>query len=201
MTRDPDLTAFEDEAYRAAYADGVIDIFVGVSLAWVGAAWIWLPDLAGLAGILPAVFVATMLAARKQIVEPRIGSVRWQAPRRNWEHRNFVALMIAGIALLVLGIVAFAIVDRSAADTDGLLVLMPGLLAWLLALVAAALGFLTGMRRLLIYAIVLAGSGTAAVWVEANPGWPLLVTGIVAAGFGIAMLVSFLRRNPVVHAP
>lgn len=200
MTADQNLTTLEDEAYRASYADGVIDIFAGVSLAWVGAAWIWLPDLAGFAGILPAVFVAPMLASRKQIVEPRIGFVRWKAPRREWERRNLAALVIAGVALLVLGIVAYVVADRSAADSDAWLLVMPGLLAWLLALAAAMVGFLTGMWRLLVYSVVFAGSGAAAVWAQANPGWPLLVTGIVIVGFGVIMLIDFLRHNPPLQA-
>jgi hypothetical protein len=36
-----------------------LDIFVGLSLAWIGAVWIWFSDYAGLAGVLPAVFVST----------------------------------------------------------------------------------------------------------------------------------------------
>ena len=200
MTDSRDLTALEDEAYRASYSDGILDIFVGVSLAWIGAAWIWLPDLAGLAGVIPAVFIASMLAVRKRVVEPRLGYVQWQAPRRQWEHRNLAAMLMAGVALFLLGIATFVIFDRSEVDTETVRQVMPGLLAWLLALTATALGFLTGMWRLLVYAAVLAGAGVAAVWAEANPGWPLLVGGVVIASVGIAMLVDFLRRNPVLEA-
>lgn len=194
-----DLTALEDQAYRASYADGILDIFVGVSLVWVGAAWIWLPDLAGIAGVFPAVFLVAMLGIRKQIVEPRIGYVQWRAPRRRWEYRNLAATLMAGVALLVVGIVAFVAVDRSAVDTEVLDLVMPGLLPWLLALAAVALGFLTGTWRLLVYAAVLAGSGVAAAVAEANPGWPLLASGVVITGFGVAMLVAFLRHNPVLE--
>ena len=44
MDKQDTLQTLESGAYRRAYSDGIIDLFVGVSLCWIGAAWIWLPD-------------------------------------------------------------------------------------------------------------------------------------------------------------
>ncbi|MCP4249254.1 MAG: hypothetical protein GY778_19595, partial [bacterium] len=85
MTGTEDLDTLEHASYRATYSDGIIDLFVGASLLWIGAAWIWLPDLAGIAGIFPAVFVSSVLVVRKRFVEARTGYVKWSAPRRRWE--------------------------------------------------------------------------------------------------------------------
>ena len=42
-----DIRELEQAAYRTSYSDGIVDVFVGLSLVWIGVAWIWLDDLAG----------------------------------------------------------------------------------------------------------------------------------------------------------
>ena len=168
MTDDQELQRLEREAYQHSFSDGVIDIFVGASLVWIGAVWIWLPDFAGLAGVLPAVFIATMLQARKRFLEPRIGYVRWAPPRRQWEQRNLAGLFAAGLGLFLLGIATFVLITRTSAEGEVVSALAPGLLAWLLALVAVGLTFLMRVWRMVGYAAVLAVSGMIAAWTQAN---------------------------------
>jgi hypothetical protein len=188
-----DLEQLESEAYRATYADGIIDIYFGASAIWIGAVWVLFPDFGGLAGILPAVFVTVMLAGRQRFVESRSGYVKWSASRRRWEHRNLAATLVAGIALLLTGIGVFVLYDGagSASPIDAI---TPGLLALLLALAAVAIGFLIGTWRMFLYAAVLTVTGLVTAWADANPGWPLLTSGIFIAAAGIVMLVRFLRR-------
>lgn len=199
MTDSNDLQAMEQSAYRAAYSDGIVDVFVGISLLWIGAVWIWLPDYGGLAGILPAVFVAAMWSARRRFVEGRTGYVRWAEPRRRWEQRNFIAVLAAGVLMVAFGVGAYVAVTQSSTDSDVVRALMPGLLAWLLALLAIGLGFLMQTRRAYAYAAVLAVGGFVTAWQDANPGWPLLVAGIVITATGTIMLVTFLRDYPVME--
>jgi hypothetical protein len=201
MAQQRDVEALERGAYRATYSDGIIDIFVGISLMWVGAVWIWLPDLGGLAGIFPAVFIAVMLTARKRFLEARLGYVKWREPRRRWERRNLVALLGAGIALLVVGVAVFVVVRQGALDSDAPRPFAPGLMAWLLALLAMGLAFLMSSWRMLAYAGVLAAAGLITVWAEARPGWPLLVAGVVITATGIVMFARLVRRHPVMETP
>jgi len=171
-----------------------VDLFVGVSLAWIGVAWIWLPDLAGLAGVFPAVSVTAMLQGRKRLVESRVGYVKWREPRRQWERRHLAVVLLAGVALFVLGVGVFAFVDSGSGSSGILGPLGPGILAWLLALLATGLAFLLDARRMLVYAAALALGGIFAAAADANPGWPLLPAGIVIAATGTFMLVRFLDR-------
>ena len=108
-----------------------------------------------------------------------------------------VAVLVFGAVLFLTGVAAFVIVAAGSVDTDATLQIMPGVLAWLLAIVAIGIGFLLGIRRMLGYAVVLAVVGVVAVALEANPGWPLLAAGVVIAAAGITLLVRFLRHNPV----
>jgi heme/copper-type cytochrome/quinol oxidase subunit 3 len=198
VTGNQDLQNLERRTYRGFYSDGIIDIYIGISLLWIGVAWIWLPDIAGLAGVLPAIFITPMLTGRKRFLERRIGYVKWTEPRRQWEHRNLVAALITGTAFLLLGVGVYMFASDSAADRDILGNVAPGLIAWLLAAVAIGLAFLMSARRMLAYGGVLIAGGIWTAQANASPGWPLVAAGILVTITGIAMLTVFIRSNPVV---
>jgi hypothetical protein len=191
-----DLATMEREAYRAYWSDGSVDLYIGLSMLFMGVMWTWVNDFSGLAGILPAIFVTPMLAWRKRFVEARLGHVRWRPARREWEHRNLLMLLVAGVGLLLLGVAVNAAVGPNG---GGSLHLAPGLLAWLLVLLAIGLAFLLDARQMLLYAVVLLLSGVVVVLLQAEPGWPMLVTGAVATVVGLAMMRRFVRRYPVIE--
>lgn len=197
MERGTDLESLEREAYASSYSDGIIDILVGVSLIWIGAAWIWLPDFAGLAGVLPAVAIPSVYVFRKQFVQNRAGYVKWSPPRQRWEKRSLALILSLGIALFALGVLAFIVVDGSLIDDDLLDLIMPGLLAYLLALCCVVLGFVMQRWRLFAYAAVLVGSGVVAGLSGANPGWPLLIAGLPVTVVGFGMLARYINDHPV----
>lgn len=201
MTGNQDLQNLERQTYRDSYADGIIDIYIGISLLWIGVAWIWLPDIAGIAGALPAIFITPMLIGRKRFSEKRIGYVKWTEPRRQWEHRGFVGALALGTAFLLLGVGVYMFSSDSATDGDTLGNLAPGLIAWLLAMVAIGLAFLMSARRMLAYGMVLIAGGIWTAQENGSPGWPLLAAGVVVTITGIAMLIRFIRENPVVDQP
>lgn len=194
MDGSTDLRSMEREVYRAYWSDGIVDIYAGVSLIFLGAMWVWPNDLSGLAGILPAVLVTPMLAARKRFVEARLGHVEWRPARRSWERRNQLAMLAGGLGLFLLVIGAYLVV----ADGVGNQRLAPGILAWILALLGVGLAFLLDTRRMLLYAAVLAVGGVVVVLLQAEPGWPMLVAGVVATSVGLYLLRRFGERYPVV---
>lgn len=189
-----DLEKLERDVYRAYWSDGIIDIYLGLSLLFIGAMWTWVNDLSGLAGLFPALFVVPMLAAHRRFVEARLGHVEWRPARRGWERRNLWWLLAAGVALFALGIGMYLVV---AGGATGIRV-APGILAWLLAGFAFGLAIALDARRFLLYAAVLAGSGVIVVALAAAPGWPMLACGSVATVTGIVMLRRFVERHPVV---
>ena len=195
MSQRLDLDAMERDAYRAWWSDGILDIYLGVSLLWIGAMWTWINDLSGIAGVFPAIFVAPMLATHRRFVETRLGHVEWRPARRGWERRNQLLMLAAGTALLLLGVLTYVLVQGS---VSGGLGLAPGILAWLLALLAIGLAFVLDARRMLLYATVLSISGTVVVLLQAEPGWPMLACGAVATVTGLFMLRRFVDRYPVI---
>jgi hypothetical protein len=192
------LDEIERRAYRSSYSDGIIDMFVGLALLVIGAIWIWAEDYGGLAGILPAAFAPSVIPLRKRVVESRGGYVRWNSSRRRREQRSVWGAFGAGVALLLLGGAALVVAEASGSGRELLLDAGPGLLAFLLALVAIVLGMLVEQWRFFTYAAALVAGGVVAVISEANPGWPLLAAGIVVAAVGAIMLVRYLRAYPAV---
>lgn len=195
MNASQDLKALEQQAYLETYSDGSIDLFVGLSLIWIGAAWIWLPDLAGVAGVFPAVFITSMLSARKRLLESRLGYVKWSEPRRRWERQNLYGLLGAGTAIFLIGIAAFLVVaDRPTA----LIEWVAALPAALLALIAVGLGAVMRVGRMVAHGGILIVAASATVIWQLAPGWPLFVSGLAVTATGLVMLARFLSRNPVV---
>ena len=74
----------------------------------------------------------------------------------------------------------------------------PGLIAWLLGAVTIDLAVLMSARRMLAYAGVLVAGGIWTAQANASPRWPLLPAGILITATGTAMLIGFIRNNPVV---
>jgi len=193
---DTDLQSLEEAAYTESYSDGLVDVFIGLSVVWIGVAWQWIDSLAGLAGVFPAVLGPALAPLRRRIVEARAGFVSWSLPRRQWERRQLWALFSLGVAALLVGIGVYV----SVADEFDFGSLVAGLPAILLAIPALLLGFASGMRRLLGYGVVLFLAGAATVVADADPGIPLLVGGAVILASGISLFSRFVRANPRVDA-
>ena len=197
MTDTPDLKKVERRAYDAAYSDGALDVFVGLSLAWTGAAWIWLADYLSGALALVAVSISPALRARRRFVTARAGYVKFGEPRRRWERRTYLtaAALFAGFMLMArpLGSLEREDIDWPVGPDS--------VIVWLLALCAVGLGVLVGGKRLIAYAAVLASAGVVGVAANTSFGVPLLASGAVVLGAGLVLLRRFVTRNPRADNP
>jgi hypothetical protein len=196
MSQSIDAHQIEVEAYRARFDDGLIDFYVGLSLLWIGVMWVWFDDLAGLAGVLPAIAVAPFLAWRNSFIEDRAGYVKFTAQRRRWERRNLILAFAAGVMTFIAGIAAYVLAVNAAPGDDLLAAIGPGLIAMLLAIMLGGLALITGLVRLLLYAAVLAVGGVVAAVGDLNPGVPLLAAGVVVTLTGSIMFFRFVRTHP-----
>lgn len=190
-----DLGDLERQAYQESLSDGLIDLFIGLSLASIGVVWLWIEWLPGLAGIVQPILVWALLRIRHRVVEPRLGYVAWRAPRLRWERRHvilFAALLLA--AFLVGNGVMYAIREGETFRTQGI---APGLPASVLAIGAFGVAARTRIRRLWAYGVVLAGAAVVTILADANPGGSLLVSGALICVVGGVLLARFLRTNPV----
>ncbi|MGI9647768.1 MAG: hypothetical protein ACR2OI_04540 [Acidimicrobiia bacterium] len=196
MTNPPELRELEQRRYGATYADGVIDIFVGVSMAWIGAIWLLFPDYLSGAVALVAVSISPVMRRRRRLVEARTGYVRFTEPRRRQERRIYTT---AGFLFAGFMLIARPLGSLQPEDIDWP-VGPDSLITWLLALIAVALGFFVDTKRLSAYAATLVATGAVALTVDTRFGWPLLVSGAVIMTVGWLLLRQFLDRRPRIEA-
>lgn len=189
------LEELESEAYQDSFTDGLIDLFIGLSLVSVGVDWLWIQPLPGLAGVLPAVLAVALVPVRRRILEPRLGYVRWRAPRLRRERKQLRLLLVLVIAAMLAGNGAVvAIREGESLSEQGIL---PGLPALILAVGALVVAATARVKRLWGYGAVLVAAAVVAIVAEANPGGSLLATGIIIASTGAVLLTRFLQTHPV----
>ncbi len=194
--RGVDAKQLEATAYRESFSDGLVDVFVGLGLLWIGATWFLLDALVPLAVAGPPLIAVALFPVRQRILEPRVGYVRWTAPRRSWERRQMARFLFAGT--LVFGVAA-ALVSFAIAD-GGVLpevrAFAPGLPAVLVAVPAVAVAVTTGLFRVWPYLLILVVAAGVTVAYALEPGWPLVVTGLALLLGGAWLFARFLRSNP-----
>lgn len=166
-------------------------MFFGLSVLWIGIAWVWLPDFAALAGLLPAMLIMPVMAMRKRVVESRLGHVRWSEARRRRERGNTVWLAVTGVVMF--GSVLAVVMAPSAGSVDNF---VAGLPAFLLALIALVLAVARGTWRGAAYAAVLTAAAVVTVVRGADPGVDMLVSGMVISVIALLELARFLTRYP-----
>jgi hypothetical protein len=196
MTHPPELKEFEQKAYSATHSDGVLDVFVGLSLAWIGAAWLVFPDYLSAAVALVALSISPVMKRRRAFVEARTGYVKFAEARRRRERRTYLvaAFLFAGFMLIARPLGSLQSEDISwPVGPDSLV-------SWLLAIIAVVLGVIVGGKRLFAYAATLTATGVIAVMVDARFGWPLLVSGVVILAVGWTLKRRFANRHPRLEA-
>lgn len=189
------LDDLERDAYQDAFSDGLLDLVIGLILAWIGIIWLWIESLPGLAGVGSAVLVWALLRIRTRIVEPRLGYVRWRAPRLRWERRQIILLTGFVMAAFLLGNgVMYAIRQGDTLEAQGI---VPGLPAFVLGIGAFVVATKAGFKRLWVYGVVLVVAAAATSLADANPGGSLLASGALICSVGGVLLARFLHAHPV----
>ena len=191
-----DVKQLETSAYRESFSDGLVDMFVGLGLLWIGASWLLLGTLVPLGVVGPPLLAVALFPVRQRILEPRIGYVRWTAPRRHWERRQLVGLLSAGAT--VVGLAAF--LGSYAIANEGALpearTFAAAIPAVLVAIPAVAVAVATGLVRVWVYLLILVIAAAVTVAYALEPGWPLAITGLGVLLGGAWLLTRFLRANP-----
>ena len=191
-----DIAALERSAYLARWDDGLFDLYAGLSLTWIGVAWLWLDPVAGFAAVFPAALVAPFIMFRTRFIEDRAGYVRFSDERRRWERRNLVGLLIGGVVLLAVLVGLAVVASDGSAITDVFDDVGPGILAILCAIPVVVIAVVSMLPRLFAYAAILVAGGIGAAVLDTNPGVPLLIAGVVIAAVGTWLVWRFVRDHP-----
>ncbi len=193
VTNPPELKELEQRNYKATHSDGVIDVFVGMSMVVIGVTWIVIPNVLSVVTAGVAISISPMLAWRRRLIEDRTGYVMFTEPRRLWERRIYTtaAVLFGGFMLL-----ARPLGSLQPEDIDWM-VGPDSLVVWLVAAVLLLLGVQTKLTRLLVYSLVLTAAGTIPFVISTESfGWPLLISGAVIVAVGSALIRRFVIRHP-----
>jgi hypothetical protein len=183
------------QAYLAYHQDGLIDLVLGLGIMGFGLMLLTGNIVFHVLAWMPAIFY---IPIKNYVTVPRFGYVEFDSARRT---SNLKLAWVAGVAVLLLLLAADIWIagDTMPPGLQGLLrrydmLIIGGLL---LALPLAILGAITGLRRLLLYALVLLGGILVGIRLEVSP--PLYVIGLGALFFasGFVLMVRFLRRYPL----
>jgi hypothetical protein len=204
MKPDGTLQAMERKVYRSYYQDGLLDLFLGVMLAqfaiapllsvWgMGDFWssaIWLP-----------VYLAALLGmhwAKRRIVEPRLGQVKY-SPERRAKIRYFTTGAVAlGVIMFAAGLIVFIKGDLRVSEWT-----FPATVATGLFLAFFILGMWIRAARFILYGIwtsfaSLAGEMLFRKALATHHGFPLAfgTSSLLFVGSGIVLFLRFLKRYP-----
>ncbi len=188
------LVEVENATYFARFNDGLLDLFIGISLLWIGASWLWFEDLAAFAGLLPALVATPFATWRSRFLRDRGGYVRFSGARRRWERRNLEIFL--GIGTAVAGLLLLLLVILREPGREAAQWLAPGLIALIIAAMVGLLAAVSRLPRLSWYALLLLLGGLSAAALNTNPGAPLLPAGLVITGWGAVLLSRYLKAHP-----
>lgn len=191
-----DIHDLERKIYRSLWEDGLLDLFVSVGLVLIG--FTWLSDVAWMGGIVPVLLIPFWPLAKRSISAPRAGSFTPSRHRHAWEQRRLMALALAGVVTLGLGIVVyFYLTVRGSSGTNWLTVVIPGLPGVLVAIGMGGVGVAFGLHRFLAYAVALAATGVLAALGLFGPGWAFVLGGAAVLIWGGVVLGRFVSTHPV----
>ena len=195
MARNDSLGKLEADTYRTRFDDGLLDLFIGIALLWMGAVWLLFENMAGLAGIIPAVVATPFAVWRGRFIQRRAGYVKFSEARRSWERRNLVGFLIGGLGLFALAVGAF-LLENGGSARDFLDWLAPGLIAILIAAMVGVVAAVSRLPRLAAYTVILIAGGVGAAILETNPGVPLLIAGAIVTVWGAVLTTRFVQKYP-----
>lgn len=191
MPHTTDLKQLERKAWTSYHQDGLVDLFLGLLL--IAGFFGEVGSLGRVAGpILQLSCAFFLIAAKKWITVPRMGTVRFGPERR--AKRKKTAFVASVAVLITMGLLALTMAGRVGwiRDNHTAFSLLLGAGVWLVFIVMA---YMQDFNRL--YAIGALFAGAIAARELLDNRIFLLIAGLVASAFGIVLLVQFLRKYPL----
>lgn len=194
MSQEIDLKQIERKAYLSFYQDGIWDLFIG--LAFIGMAVGVIYSNTGITAIIPCFAIVIIPGLKKLITLPRLGYVKLSSEREVKKRKNISALVLLLTFTAVLGGIVFSAYTGNSGWQRWIksLALIP--FGAVLSLIAGAVGFLYGIKRVLIYAILILVIFVIGHILELRPTFHFSVIGITMTLVGFALLIRFIGKYP-----
>lgn len=190
------LGELERQSYRSRWKDGTLDLTGGLGVLAVGGSWSF--EVFWGVGVLWPLLMGFWFVLRRQLVEPRIGRVRFRRERRETEKSGIQGSVLLGAGLLLIVLVFQVFQVRSGGGFGTWLqAWIPALPCALLALMALIVFALTGLGRFVVYAALLLITASVATPLEVEPGPQMLIAGGIITLAGLLRFARFLSGHPL----
>lgn len=190
------LRNLERQAYLSYHQDGVLDIFIGLSILLFGA-WI-LADMAYLAGAFAAVFTPIYAQVKKQVTVPRLGFVKFGPTRTAKTQKTVLVLVLVGVMAFLPGVLLFATTEMGILAPIRLLIdygmIVIGIAG---AAVLSVVAYLSELRRLYVYAALVLTLFVSGHFLTAPLPYYLMTLGTIILLSGLYLLITFQRKYPL----
>jgi hypothetical protein len=194
MSTELNLDKIEKKVYLSYHQDGLWDIFLGIFFFATGILWVF--DQVVFAGIVPAVMLPSAINIKKSFAQSRLGYAKFSPERKAKEKKGVAGLVMVFTLTAIAGAVCFL----AFTDTGGMLDWIKdlGLIPFgaTLAFVTGAIGLMFGIRRLLLYALLILAVFVAGHMFNSDPPVYFLFLGLIFLIVGIVMLIQFMRKYP-----
>lgn len=194
MKTEVGLESLERESYLAYHRDGILDALVGLALVGMGL-FIRFGN-ADMGVICPLIAIILHPGLKKYVTKRRLGYVKF-APYREarLKANKWVLLIFFAVTALDGMVVAFAYSgDSQWNQWARYLGAIP--VGVVLAATSAVLGILYGLRRGLIYALVILAVFVIGRLIDIHISVQLFMLGAMLSITGAAMFLRFVRRYP-----
>jgi len=180
--------SLESRLFHQYWDDGLLDLLGGLGV--IGISIFWAFDLVAVGAVVPAILASLWVPLRRALVEPRAGLVEFSDARSGRTRRMTMTSLWLGVAMLAVFVAIYLFLPRP----EGLVrLLVPGLPAFLLGLLAVVAGLGLGLPRFLVYAGLLGVCGVGVALADTRPEIGMLVGGVVMTGTGTYLLSRLLR--------
>lgn len=187
-----DPREIERKAYLSYHQDGLVDTFIGATIAAFAACIAYDPGMVGAGAGVVCSLVVLYAGAKKAITVPRLGFVEFAAERRGKISKVMLMATSALVISNVIGLAAWMKPSIGAFLAEHFMVIAGGVGGLLLALTA----WFSNLRRFYAYAVLAA----AIMWLgyrRIDLWQTLMLFGIAMLFSGFVLLTRFVRDHPM----
>ena len=192
MSQNINLKENETKDYMYYHNDGLIDIYVGLSILLGGICM--LTDIIYLAGVFPVLCLPVYRSIKKSVTAPRIKNIKFPPEHRGRTGKTILIAASTGVLVLLMCVIMFVLLSSG--------YISPSLRTWLLkpfigVIVAFCMGviaFINKIWRFYAYAILMVIIFTSSLLLNLSIPLSLILIGTVMLLVGVVLLIQFLSK-------
>jgi len=194
VNTNPSIDQLKRKAYLAYHQDGIVDILLGSTILGIGL-WILLDSI--LFNFMAWMSFILYAGLKNTITIPRFGYVRFDETETKFTRAIGVGIALM-LLMLVAGLLFFIGPDQIPVSvTVFLRKYFSYLLSGLGALAIGLIGMVSGIRRLIGYAVLMIVTLGLSMQIQLSGAIPLLFSGSLILLIGSVYLFKFIHRYPL----